>query len=314
MLAMDGYREEYRARRAQEARLGCRKETLATESQGFATGAFLRFPECGYSLGCSDVAKTFNQASSAGWFTRARRPGGQHPQLAICKLIVPCRMRSAATTWMLAVILACCSAFGGDTNAPAVATDEGQEILVLADHLREQHMATMWFLDQLRQDLEERSKRNGETVSAVLNRTHQLLAAQTRWEAESEDAARQFMVNVAAVAAAASLAVFLVTCAFMVWTVNRRLEWLRRVLLPHLPLRVGVSAGSISEIAEHGLTSEGPVGPRLLAALEQLEKRIGAMERQAHSLPTGAHGQRARLTKPARSVGATPHAWVPAGS
>jgi hypothetical protein len=171
----------------------------------------------------------------------------------------------------------------GETNPPAV----DAALSALIERVQEQHKTTMWFLDQLRQSLEDTSREKDLAIAGAVHRLEETLATQARQDSEWIERAHRLTIVTAGCIGGLALVVMVAAVAGMYRALGRRIE----------PVGLSVSPGAFGDADQFGsqatvavrearLVSADLADRRLLLAIERLERRVAEMEKQA----TGASG------------------------
>jgi hypothetical protein len=210
-------------------------------------------------------------------------------RISFLKTMKP-RARANLLAQVLAVGVLSCNLMAQVTESGtnALAAD-AQALAALAQQIQEQHKATMWFLDQLRQNIEDTSTERDQAVTDSEQRLQQTLATQAQRQAAWVESSHWLTVVTAGCIGGMALMVMVLTAAVMNRALSRRTELTAMAAFPPLVGDLGSpEAGSENAILVTRSSSAEQTDRRLRLAIERLEKRVAEMENQAASVPGSA--------------------------
>ena len=206
-------------------------------------------------------------------------------------------MKSPAPTSLLTATLLAWALSGSlwaevadsDTNAPPVA---GQAVAALTERLEEQHKVTMWFLDRLRQNLEDTTRERDQALADTVQSLERSFATQARREGEWIEQSQRLTLLTACGIGGAALFLMLLAAVALYRAVSRHAQM--QAVAVYSPLLN--DAGPI-EARLDALVPAPRAGPtdqadrRLLLAVERLEKRVAEMESHGASVSGQGGGE-----------------------
>jgi tetratricopeptide (TPR) repeat protein len=149
--------------------------------------------------------------------------------------------------------------------------------------LQEQLHATQLAIERNRQETETAATRNAEAVALRLQALQEALVAQRAQELEAIRSANRLMITIGGAFAVVAFLAMLLTAYFQWRAVSRLAEFSvlsqASLTMGHAPT-LGIGAGASDLHPVTGALTE-QVNPRLLGALERLEKRIAELEHTA---------------------------------
>src|SRR5262245_23663763 len=170
--------------------------------------------------------------------------------------------------------------------------------------LQEQLHATQLAIEQTRQEAGESARRNAETIATSLKLIEQTLALQREREMEVMQKSNRLILTGAGVFGGIGIMALVFTAWFLLRAMNRLSQ-----IAASFPIGHALSPAAATPTLEGGhphLVGFGPVespGPRLLGAIERLEKRIHELENTAQ-LPSASelkHDENTRGGQPVRA-------------
>lgn len=159
-----------------------------------------------------------------------------------------------------------------------------QETLRAYLQVQEQLRATQLAIERSRKESDEAAARNAETLALRLQAIEQSLASQRARELDAMQSSNRAMLFVAGTFAAIGFVALYLMAHFQSRTVNRLAE-IAAALPSGRALGAGSALSALGSGDPHLLTVSPPgqPNPRLLGAIERLEKRIFELEHTAHS-------------------------------
>jgi tetratricopeptide (TPR) repeat protein len=191
---------------------------------------------------------------------------------------------------IVSLVMTCLSAptFAGESDLPqtlATKSEElnAQETLRAYLQVQEQLRATQLAIERSRKESDEAAARNSETLALRLQAIEQSLASQRARELDAMQSSNRAMLFVAGTFAAIGFVALYLMAHFQSRTVSRLAE-----IAAALPSGRGLGAGPALAALDSGephlltVSPPGQPNPRLLGAIERLEKRIFELEHSAH--------------------------------
>jgi hypothetical protein len=194
-------------------------------------------------------------------------------------------LAKALAVWVLSCGLMA-QVTGSETNAPSA---DAQALNALTERIQEQHKATMWFLDQVRQNLEDSAKERDQALADAVQRLEQTFARQAHREVAWLESSHRLTVVTAGCIGGLALVVMVLAVAGIYRAMSRRTELTAVAAFPSWlggPDLPDVKSGGAVQVAPPGSTEQAD--RRLLLAIERLEKRVTDMENLAASVPSSA--------------------------
>ena len=160
--------------------------------------------------------------------------------------------------------------------------------------LQEQLHAAQLAIEQTRQETSESARRSAEIIAARLKLIEQTLVLQRERELEAMQKSNRLILTGAGVFGGIGILALVFTAWFLLRAMNRLSEIAATFPLGHAlgPAAAAPALGA-GQIQTHlvGFGSSEPPGPRLLGAIERLEKRIHELESTAQLPSAGQHKQ-----------------------
>ena len=154
--------------------------------------------------------------------------------------------------------------------------------------LQEQLHATQLAIEQTRQEANESTRRNAEIIAARLKLIEQTLVLQRERELETMQKSNRLILTGAGVFGGIGILALVFTAWFLLRAMNRLSQIAATFPIGHA-LGAGAATAALGGGHPH-LVGFGPAdspGPRLLGAIERLEKRIHELESTAQLPSTG---------------------------
>ena len=168
--------------------------------------------------------------------------------------------------------------------------------------LQEQLHATQLAIEQTRQEASESARRNADTIAAHLKLIEQTLALQREREMEMMQKSNRLILTGAGVFGGVGIMALVFTAWFLLRAMNRLSQIAASFPMGHAlsPAATAALDGGHPHLVGFG-PSESP-GPRLLGAIERLEKRIHELESTAPLPSSGEpkHEENTRGVQPVR--------------
>jgi hypothetical protein len=143
----------------------------------------------------------------------------------------------------------------------------------------------MWFLDQLRQNIQDTTKERDQALADSVQHLEQTFATQARSDVAWIERAHWLTVVTAGCVGGMALVVMVLTLAGMCRAISRRVELVAAVgSHPGLAGRGPPEADSGGAAPVTRPSSVEQADRRLLLAIERLERRVAEMENHAASL------------------------------
>src|SRR5262245_54377069 len=169
--------------------------------------------------------------------------------------------------------------------------------------LQEQLHATQLAIEQTRQDTSEAARRSAEIIAARLKLIEQTLVLQRERELETMQKSNRLILTGAGVFGGVGILALVFTAWFLLRAMNRLSEIAATFPMGHALAPAAAPALGAGQTHLVGFGSTEPPGPRLLGAIERLEKRIHELESTAPLPSAGNHKQdeNASATQPSRA-------------
>ena len=177
---------------------------------------------------------------------------------------------------------------------PATAESDAQAVLRSNLHLQEQLNTALQAIEQARKDAESSAKKNADFFTERMNSVEKNLSLQRDRDLETMRHSNQFVLIAASVLAGVGILALLGTTYFQIRAMNRMSE-IGALLSTQFPLETRRALSDGNSIAPVRLNSAEQASARLLATIEQLEKRIHELDATAHSATTTLHHEKSEI-------------------
>jgi len=185
------------------------------------------------------------------------------------------------TIFLLSCFVFCSDVFSEEPTAfdqtNSTALLDTQAILRSNLHLQEQLYAALRAIEQARQEADSSAKKNLDLFSEKLSSVEKNLALQRGRDMESLRSSNRLTITAASIVAAIGLLALIFTVYFQIRAMNRLAE-VGAMLTPGLQLDSIRALGDAHSSAPARLNSAEQASARLLATIEQLEKRIHELD------------------------------------
>ena len=201
---------------------------------------------------------------------------------------------------LLLSVMVCLGLFENRLNAetggaePVTAESDAQAVLRSNLHLQEQLNTALGAIEQARKDAESSAKKNADFFTERMNSVEKNLNLQRDRDLETMRHSNQFVLIAASVLAGVGILALLGTTYFQIRAMNRMSE-IGALVSNHLPLETRRALSDGNSIAPARLNSAEQASARLLATIEQLEKRIHELDATTHSATTAPNHEKIEI-------------------